>query len=386
MDILEGDGWEEDETLIITLGEPVNAFLGSPATQTIVITESSEEPTVSFSSSTQSTLEGDLVLEIEVQLGNAWSDPVFVSFVVSGSAQAGNLNDYSISTSPLTIPVGWTQGSIQLTVHDDLIDEDTEDVLVTMGEIQNGTPGVLTTHQVLILDNDSPPEVYISTNNKSVGEDAGTVSVSVDLSVPSVHDVSVPLNLSGAASQGSDYSISTTNLVIPTGASSGEFQIIIIDDNQYDPNESVVVSLGAPTNADLGTPSSFTLVIEENELPPCDVGVHLLTIGTDSINISLVNEGEDVNYTGGSVSWNEKSSNNPRINQVTFAGSVVYSGNDKPTFLSFAAAEGFSSLATESVQFQFAGTLGGGTNVIVSNFQNAVDGTGCSVTETFTTY
>ena len=46
MDILEGDGWEVDETLIITLGQPVNALLGSPAAQTIVITESSEEPSV----------------------------------------------------------------------------------------------------------------------------------------------------------------------------------------------------------------------------------------------------------------------------------------------------------------------------------------------------
>ena len=386
MDILEGDGWEVDETLIITLGAPVNALLGSPAAQTIVITESSEEPSVSFSSSSQSTLEGDLVLEIEVQLSNAWSDPVVIPFSVTGTAQAGSLNDYSMSTSPLTVPVGWTQGSIQLVVHDDLIDEDTEDVVVTMGEIQNGTPGAITTHQVLIMDNDSPPEVYISSNNKSVGEDAGSVSVSVDLSVLSVHNVSVPLTLTGSASQGSDYSISTTNVVIPAGSINATFQITVTDDNQYDPNENVVVNLGTPTNADLGSPASFTLAIEDNELPSCDVGVHLLTVGTDSFNLSLVNEGEDVIYTGGSVSWNESKSNQPRINQITFAGSVVYSGSDKPTSLSFGAAENFSSLATESIQFQFAGTLGGGTNVIVSNFQSAVDGTVCSVTETFTTY
>ena len=255
-----------------------------------------------------------------------------------------------------------------------------------MGEIQNGTPGALTTHRVNIMDNDSPPEVYFSSTYKTVGEDAGSVTVSVELSVLSVHDVSIPLNLSGTAAQGSDYSISTTNMMVSSGSNGGTFQITVSDDNLYDPNENVVVSLGTPTNADLGSPSSFTLEIEDNELPPCDVGIHLLTIGTDSINLSLVNEGEDVIYTGGSVSWNENIPNQPRINQVTFAGSVVYSGTDKPTFLSFAAAEGFSSLATESVQFQFDGALGSGTNVIVSNFQNAVDGTGCSVTETFTTY
>ncbi len=188
------------------------------------------------------------------------------------------------------------------------------------------------------------------------------------MSVPSVHDVSVPLNLSGSAANGADFTISDTILVITAGAHSGAFQITVVDDNQYDPNENVVVSLGTPTNAVLGSPSSFTLVIEDNELPPCDVGIHLLTIGTDSINLSLVNEGEDVIYKGGSVSWNESKVNQPRINQINFAGNVVYSGSDKPTFLSFTASDSFSSLATESIQFQFAGTLGSGTNVIVSNF------------------
>jgi len=386
MDILEGDGMEVDETLIITLGAPQNAILGSPAAQTIVITESSEEPSVSFASSSHSIVEGNLVYEIEVRLSNAWSEPVIIPFVVTGTAQPGNLEDYSITLSPLTIPVGRTQGSIQLVVHDDLIDEETENVVITMGDILNGTPGVLTTHQVMILDNDSPPEVYFTTNNISVEEDAGAVSVTVGLSVLSVHDVSVPLNLSGTATQGSDYSISTTNLVIPSGASGGTFQITVTDDSQYDYNENVVVSLGTPTNANLGSPSSFTLVIEDNELPPCDVGVHLLTTGTDSIGLSLVNEGEAVVYTGGTISWNENSPNQPRITQISFAGSVVYTGTDKPTSLNFGAWENFSSLATESIQFQFDGELGGGTNVIVSNFQNAIDGTGCSVTETFNTY
>jgi hypothetical protein len=386
MDVLEGDGWEVDETLIITLGSPQNATLGSPSAQTIVITESAVAPTVSFASSSQSTVEGDRVLEIVVQLSNAWMSPVVVPFTVSGSAQAGTTSDYSITSSPLTIPVGWTQGAIQLVIHDDLIDEDLEDVLVTMGEIQNGTPGALTTHRVSITDNDSPPEVYFSSNNKTVGEDAGSVSVSVALSASSVYNITVPLILSGTASAGSDYSVSTTSLVIPAGSSAGTFQISVTDDNLYDPNEKVVINLGAPTNADLGFPSTYTLQIEDNELPPCDVGIHLLTIGTNSINLSLVNEGEEVIYTGGYVSWNPATPNVPRITQITFAGSVVYSGADKPTLLNFAAGESFTSLATESIKFQFESTLGSGTNSVVSNFQNAVDGTVCSITETFNTY
>ena len=51
MSILEGDGWEVDETLILTLETPVNAVVGSPGIQTIVITEQSDEPSVYFASS-----------------------------------------------------------------------------------------------------------------------------------------------------------------------------------------------------------------------------------------------------------------------------------------------------------------------------------------------
>ena len=89
MDILEGDGWEVDETLIITLGEPQDAELGSPAVQTIVITESSEEPSVSFASSGQS-ISKEILFSSGSSISNAWSDPVVIPILVSGTAQAGS--------------------------------------------------------------------------------------------------------------------------------------------------------------------------------------------------------------------------------------------------------------------------------------------------------
>jgi len=384
MDILEGDGWEVDETLILTLGTPQNASLGSLTTQTIVITETSIEPIVSFAGNSQSLVEGNQVLTIEVQLSNAWSDPVVVPFVLSGTAQAGSGADYSISTSPLVIPVGWAQGVIQVVVHDDDVDELTENIQVTMGAIQNGTPGVITSHQIQIFDNDSPPEVFIASTNKTVQENAGIVSVSVGLSAASVHDISVPLNLSGSATQGSDYTISTTNLVIPGGSTSGSFQITLIDDAQYDPNENVILNLGSPSNAVLGSPTSYILAIEDNELPPCEVGSHLLTVGIDSIDLSMVNEGDTVRYTGGSITWIKVTGTEPHLTTIYFAGSTVFNGIENPTSHSFTAWEEFYTLTTESIEFEFDGPLGTGEHVIVSNFQNPNTGTTCSVTEIFT--
>lgn len=230
MSILEGDGWEVDETLILTLEPPVNAVVGSPSVQTIVITEQSDEPSVYFESSGQIVGEGNQQFNVMVQMSNAWSEEVIIPFTLTGTAENGPTKDYSITTSPLVVPVGWTQGEIQVQIVDDCIDENDESLVITMGEITNGYQGSPSVHTVQIIDNDSPPEVNFATLYSAVAEDGGTRSIMVNLSIPSVHEVSIPLSLSGSAAQGADYSISTTLLVIPAGSSSGAFEITLVDD------------------------------------------------------------------------------------------------------------------------------------------------------------
>jgi hypothetical protein len=96
MDIHEGDGYEADETLILTLGSPENATLGVPAVQTITITETSTEPTVNFVSGSTSVLEGDVLIDLVVRLSNAWSVPVVIPFSATGTADRGINLDYMI--------------------------------------------------------------------------------------------------------------------------------------------------------------------------------------------------------------------------------------------------------------------------------------------------
>ncbi len=384
MDILEGDGMEEDETLIITLGTPQHAVLGSPSQQTIVITETSTEPTVNFASTSTTVTEGDLVVNLFVQLSNAWSSPVVVSFSSSGTAQYGLDQDFITSTSPLEIPVGWTQGTIQVLIKDDILFEPVEDILISLDAISNGLLGTSTSHQITIQDNDDPPQVFFSSAGKPVTEYYGSLTVNVELNKPSLTDVSVPLNLAGSAVLNSDYTISTTNLLIPAGDMSGSFQISVIDDALYDPGEEVIINLGTPTNADLGSPATYVLLIEDDELSPCQVGSHLLTIGSDAIGLSMVNEGQSVQFTGGSITWVDSGGNKPYLISVNFAGTEVFSGSVKPTYFSYGAAVDFVSLDTQVVAYQFDAQLGVGTHTLVSYFLNPIDGTTCSLTETFT--
>ena len=386
MDILENDGWEVDETLILTLGSPVNASLGSPAAQTIIITEQSLAPDVFFSISNQTVVEGNLLLDVNVQMSNAWESNVIIAYALSGTAVRGSVQDYQITPDPLVIPIGWTQGALQVQIIDDDTDESDEYFSITLGEITNGNLGSPTVHTVTIIDDDSPPELNFTDGYHSVDEDAGTVSGTVALSSLSVVDISVPLIISGSASLGSDYTISTTNVVIPAGSASENFVITITDDADYEPSERIVVDLGEPVNGELGTATKFEVDIDDNDLSPCKVGTHLLTVGADSLSLSMVNEGQDLVLTGGSITWPEASPNQPRLTDIDFDGSVIFSGSVKPTDYSYIASEGYSSLATESVSYQFDSSLGSGEYTIVNNFQNPDNGVTCSLTETYTNH
>jgi hypothetical protein len=156
-----------------------------------------------------------------------------------------------------------------------------------------------------------------------------------------------------------------------------------VDDSLYDPDENIIIDLGAPTNATLGSANQFTVDIEDDEIPLCEVGTHLLTVGTDSIVWSITNEGEALIFTGGSITWPAYTPNQPRLTEVRFSGIPVFNGSEKPPAYSYFAWEGFSSLDTTNVAFFFDGITGTGDHILVGNFQNAGDGTTCNLIETY---
>ncbi len=334
-----------------------------------------------YALSSQSIVEGDRTLDIYVQMSNAWSEDVIVPYTISGSASVGD--DYQVSDSPLVIPVGYTQGSIQVQINEDVVDEVDEQIVITMGDVVEGIKSSPTVHTIQIVDNDSPPEVNFYGSHMDSIENGGAISISVNLSLTSVHDVSIPLILSGSASEGADYSISTSTLVIPAGNSGGSILISFMDDSLYDPDEIIIIDLGVPTNGTLGSATQFTVDIEDDEIPHCDVGTHLLTVGTDSLVWSITNEGEELIFTGGSITWPESTPNQPRLLEIQFSGATVFSGSQKPPSYSYFAWEAFSSLDTTTAAFFFDGSTGSGDHVLVGNFQNTVDGSTCSLIETY---
>lgn len=376
--ISEGDGMEEDETLIIDLENPTNATIGAIGTQTVLITEETAEPTISFTQGSSSGQENGGLQKIFVEMSNGWTENVTVNYSITGTAERGSSGDYTLSPQPLVIPKGKVRQEIDVALVDDIIDEDDETIILTLDSVSVGTLGSLDRHTFTIYDEDSQPEVSFEKSSQTKVETAGNASVQIHLSGPSSKDITIPLTYSGNATMGEDYNASVTDVIIPAGGTSATFTVDLLNDSEYDPGESILISIGSPVNGVLGEITEHEINITDDELPPCQVESNLLSVGTTNLTWNLVNEGEEVVFTGGSVTWPESSVNKPRLNTIYFGGSEVYSGNDKPGTLSYTANELFSSGSFVDLSIMFSDQLGSGEHSLTAYFQNPLSGDVCS--------
>lgn len=135
----------------------------------------------------------------------------------------------------------------------------------------------------------SGPTVSFSASSRTVSESTGVVTLTVNLSAPVSQSVTIPFTVSGTASNGADYTIASSPLVIPANATSGSIQISIVDDVLTENNESIIVTLGTPTNAALGSPATQTVNIAANDNGtgsggPTDINLSANTVAENVAN------------------------------------------------------------------------------------------------------
>ena len=267
---LQDDLDEDDETFTILMGNPVNADPGAITAHTVTIIDGPEDlpPSVAFTWPTMTVEEDDGNVGIQVRLSAASGREITVPYSYIGSAT--EFQDYTIVPSPLVIAAGLTTADIGVTVYDeaDGIPEPDEAVTVTLGTPTNASLGSPSMHSLVITQVLPPPDIYFSDDYEAVNEDAGTITVDVLLSAAYSQDVSVPITLSGNATPGTDYSISPNPVVIPRGSAGATVQITILNDVSDELDEEAVLTLQQPANAFLGTPSTFRLLIADNDDPP----------------------------------------------------------------------------------------------------------------------
>ena len=129
------------------------------------------------------------------------------------------------------------------------------------------------------------PTVAFDVSTQSAGEAEGITTLVVKLSAASSGNVSVPFTVSGTATSLTDFSVSTSVLVIPAGQTSGLISVALVNDTDEEGIETVIVKLGTPTNATLGGIDTDTLTItEENTGTPDNI-----TLSANAVVENLAN-------------------------------------------------------------------------------------------------
>jgi hypothetical protein len=98
--------------------------------------------------------------------------------------------------------------------------------------------------------------------------------VQATLSAASTQAVTVPITYSGTATSGTDYTNAVTSITIAAGQTTGRATFAVVGDTMVESNETVILTMGAPTNATLGTNRVFTHTITNDDVP---------TAGNDSL-------------------------------------------------------------------------------------------------------
>ena len=259
--------YELPETVQLDLRAFRDVTLLSEASAAITIIDNTQTPSVSFGAlATTDAIEEGTLLNIALILTGAVSTvDLTVALEASGTATEGD--DYDRLPTLITIPAGKRTTTVELRTIDDLIDEDTETVVLDLRQVANGprigSPSQIT---IMIADNDLPtPEATLSSNTLSLTENE-TGTLEIVLTAVAAVDVTFTLEYLSGTADGADYRLTPDVVLIPAGADSATVSIFVEDDNYAEVEESLRLRLTSVSSGiTVGAQRVVTVTITDND-------------------------------------------------------------------------------------------------------------------------
>ena len=258
--LLEDDIDEPDELFVMILSSPVNAGLADDIAAGW-IEDNDEPPELSITDA--DPVEEDGTLAFTVSLTMASSHHVTVAYgTVDGTAVAGL--DYQANRGVLTLAPGEREGTVEVAVLDDVLDEPDEHLAVKLSHPRNATLS-RDSGSGSIIDNDAPPSLSVA---DAVGAEGTRITFEVELSTTSAQRVEVDYaTADGTALAGSDYEAASGTLVFAPLERLATVTIALPDDDVEEGDESFALSLSSPVNATVARVTATGTISDDDRTP-----------------------------------------------------------------------------------------------------------------------
>ena len=170
----------------------------------------------------------------------------------------------------IIVTAGETSGTLTINGEDDSLFELDETIIVTPGTVTNATLSDDSAITMTLTDNDTAPEVTFAFSSESIDENSSnTVTLTATSSEVSGSDITIPFTLSGTAAQTTEYTVSSSEILISTGSTTSSVTISTegLDDDEVEVLETIIFTFGTLVNATTETTDlTLNLLSEDNPL------------------------------------------------------------------------------------------------------------------------
>ncbi len=182
---------------------------------------------------------------------------IWVDFATTAGTATVN-SDYASTGGTLIFTEGQTSQSSWVAILEDGIRENAESFTISLVSAVGGRLGAATDTAVIIAANDS---LTLPASETVVEEGTGAL-IMINLNAPSAQSVTVSYaTKDGTALAGSDYVATSGTVTFAPGQASRMIGVSALGDGIAEGKETFTLTLSAPSNAQLGKPSSMKITI-----------------------------------------------------------------------------------------------------------------------------
>ena len=267
---------EDNELFTIVLGNVNEATApdGSVTSNGIatVVIQDNDDATATISATNAAEPDGDG--SFIVSLDAASSTDTVINYTVTGTAVAGTGEageDYQALSGVVTILAGQTAATIDVSIFDDDVLEQTESITVTLdSEISSGDLDITTdtTPATLLIADDDTGVVSVEATISAASEPGDDGQFTITLSEIASTDTTINVNVSGTAVSGEDYEIITTVITIEAGQNSATIPVTVLNDVLNENVETVTMEIDSiigDESYSIGDSNSATVSIADDE-------------------------------------------------------------------------------------------------------------------------